>query len=374
MLFFRLTERVFTNWILCSSFLATSFSNAIFLADEYRLFARSDEDAYFPNPVAALSALAGIVCFFLFLNSVVPGKRNEETVFSLFSRESFAGLFFAAFIAAAISIGTLSLLPALFMFLPDLPLRLLPALIKQTFVAAVGTASVFLFIAFMRNSVVSGWSAIKPKSASVFWGSVVFLICLSLMLFPDTGKTVLYSLPAVLVFGIVAGNLPFKIPASLKESVSLLKSVSSFRYGVFFCAAGFLVFSVSFSCASFNRNETAATIDLSDSKKGDFPCNIERLSEKAGTSAATYRLMCPPSVRPLSGSTEFQWREKELKARFLQTEHFSARLIRAEQIRENTVKLSVLRYPGLQLAGTGLFLICSGLIFLLHSLRKGNPV
>ena len=372
--FVHLSVPVFTNWILCSSFLATSLSNAGFLATEYRLFSQSDPEAYFPNPVVALSALAGITCFCLFLNSVTLKKRIKESDFSLFSRESFAGLAFAALMAAAISVGVLSLLPALFMFLPDLPLRLLPALIKTTVAGSIAAASVLLFIAFKRRSVVAGWEKIDRKGTIAFWIVFLLLACLCLFRFPNGRQIVFYSLPAVFILGSFVGKKPFKIPQTPKEAFALLKTTPAFRYGILFCATGFFIFSAAVSYASFNQVQTATTVNLSEKTPAGFPCTIERLSERSETFATKYRLVCNTPLQLLQGDLNFQWRENELKTRLLKTELFSTRLIRIEQIRQDVLNVRTFFYPALQLAGSGIFLICSGIVFLLFSLKKENGV
>ncbi len=372
LLFFHLSAPVFTNWILCSSFLASVLSNAGFLATEYRLFSQSDSEAYFPNPVVALSALAGMACFYLFLNSVTLKKKINESDFSLFSRESFAGLFFAALMGAAISIGVLSLLPALFMFLPDLPLRLFPALIKTTADGAIVAASVFLFIAFKRQSVTAGWEKIDPKSTAVFWIVFLLLAALCLIGVPNGCRIVFYSLPSIFLLGSVVGGSPFKIPRTPEEAFRLLKTTSPFKHGIFLCATGFLIFSATLACAGFNQTQTQTTLKLTEKGKPDIPCTVERLSAKSATAAAKYRLVCDASVRLLRGDTNFQWLENELKVRFLKSERFSTRLIRIDQIQENVLNIRTFFYPALQLAGSGIFLICSGIFFLLFSLKKEN--
>ena len=370
LLFFNLTAAIFINWIIFSSFLATVFSNAYFLTVEYRLFTQSNEEAYFPNPLAALCALAGIVCFLLFLNSVTLKKNFKETGFSVFSRESFVGLAFAGLMAAAFSIGSLSLLPALFMFLPDLPLRLLPALTQKTLFITMVFFSVFFFIAFRRKSRLNGWADFNKRSAKIFSGLVLILAVFCFSAFPEGGKIAAYTLPSVLLLGAFAVRIPVSIPSSVSEAIDLLKTVPAFKYGLFFCVTGFFIFSAMIACASLNRTETTTTLKLPKTTGGDFPCSVEQMTEKAANASARYRLVCPAPLQLLSGDLNFQWRENELKASFLQTERFSIRLIRADQTAEDTLRLRVFHYPVLQLAVSGVFLICLGLFFLLFSVKK----
>ena len=370
MLFFCLRSHLFTNWIIVVSLLGAALSTASFFAAEYRLFTLSSAEAYFPNPVTALCAFAGFVSFLLFLSSVTLKKRFKEANISVFSRESFIGLAVAALLTAGISIGFLALLPALFMFLPDMPLRLLPALFRTTLRWTGLTAVLFFFIAFQRRSVNPGWAGISRKNILIFWGFFLILIYLCLRSIPNGGQIVLYSLPAALILSTTVSAVPFKLPVTFGEIIDRLKSLSSLKYGAFFCALGFLIFSASFSCAFLNRSETVTSIRLQKDDQSSFPCFAEQLAEKAGTAAAQYRLVCRPPLLLLTGNLTFQWQENELKARFLQTDRFSTRLIQADQTQEDALTLRTLTYPALQLAGSGLFLICLGTVFLLFSVKK----
>ena len=370
--FFCLSSRVFTNWIITFSFLGAVLSNASFFATEYKLFSSSVSETYFPNPVTALSAFAGLTCFLLFLCSVTLKKPFKENSFSLFSRESFIGLAAAALLAAGISIGVLALLPTLFMFLPDMPLRLLPDLFKSILLGAIPAFSVFFFIAFKRQSVKKGWSATCRKNTLLFLGFLCVLAGVCLYKTEHGRQILLYSLPAILLLETSVGKTPFKLPGSFKEAKQISKSVSSFKYGAFLCAFGFLIFSTALAGAVFDRTENVSTIKIQDvvSEKSDFPCSVEQLSGKSGTLAAQYRLICKKQAQLLTGNPNFQWHEKELKAGFLQTTFFSTRLIRIDQPQEDALRLRVIDYPVLRLAGSGIFLICLGILFLLFSVKK----
>ena len=371
--FFCLSSPVFINWIIAFSLLSVAFSNASFFAGEYRLFSSSTAETYFPNPVTALCAVAGLFCFFLFLCSVTLKKSFQEKGFYVFSRESFIGLSVTALLAAGVSFGSLSLLPTLFMFWPDLPLRLLPDLLKSILHWTGLIFVIFFFIAFKRRSVIKGWSEINRKNTILFWSAMFVCACLCLYNMTNGLQIVLYSLPAVLLLETVISKTSFKIPSSFKEMKRQLRSVSAFKYASFFCAFGFLIFSTALACSVFNRTENVFTIKIqSDSEKNDFPCSIERLSGKSNASGAQYRLVCKKGVQLLTGNLNFQWKEKELQARFLQTKLFSTRLIQVDQIQEDDLKLRIIDYPSLQLAGSGVFLICLGILFFLFSIKKEN--
>jgi len=370
LLFFCNISHVFTNWIVFLSFSGAALSNASFFAEEYRLFDLSDSEVYFPNPVAALCALAGVICFLLFLCSVAVKKTFKENDFSVFSRESFIGLSVTALTAASISIGLLSLTPALFMFLPDLPLRLLPALIKTTLFRTLIPASLLFFIAFRRKSVVTGWVTTNGKTALIFCGGILTAICLCYYKVPHAKQILFHTLPAILILGSAVCSKTFKIPGSFNEAICLFRSVPAFTYGIFFIAVGFSIFSFALSYAVFNQTKTIETYKFQDLSRSDIPCAVEQLTGKAETAGARYRLLCKPPLELLNGNPNFQWPEKKLKAAFLHTTRFSTRLIQVNQNQEDTLSVRIICYPALQPAVCGIFLICSGLLFFLLSIRK----
>ena len=370
LLYFCAYSRVFINWIVALSFFGLIFSFAGVLSTEYRLFVSDNPEVYFPNPVTALCALTGIICFLLFLCSVALKNHFTENGFPLFSRESFIGLSVASLSAAAISIGFLSLLPSLFMFMPDLPLRLLPALIKKTLLTGVWLFSLFFFAAFKQKAA-DGNDAREKKTKQIICGIFASAIaCLCVYILPHGGKIVLFSVPAILIAASAVKPDDISIPASFRDALTSLKSFSVFKDGVLFCVAGFLIFSVAFSASIFNRTETATAVN--PEKNDGLPCPVERLSEQSEASAARYRMICADKLHPLTKDLLFQWDEKPLKAVFLKTGLFSVDLIRTEQKRENTINVRTIHYSALYPAGSGIFLICVGLAFLLRAVRKEN--
>lgn len=319
-------SKAFTDWVVLSAFFNVVFAYAGIFASEYRLFAAADSGVYFPNPVAALCALTGIGCFLVFLCSVIIRNKIPENGFPLVSKESLAGLAAASLIAAGFSTGVLSLFPSLFMFMPTLPLRLMPALIKKTFIISAVLSGLFLLAAFKLK---------RPAAA---------------------------------------GPSGIHIPTSVRETLAFLKSVPAFKYGILFCAAGILVFSVSLSIAVLNKTETESVIALNGEKEPSFPCSVERLAERSETASTQYRIVCPEYFQPLSGDATFQRQEKELDSAFLRTSFYSIDLLRLKQTDENAIKAVTVRYPALQSAGTGIFLICAGFMFLLFAAGKEIPL
>ncbi len=116
-------------------------------------------------------------------------------------------------------------------------------------------------------------------------------------------------------------------------------------------------------------------MSISEPSEISLPCRIEALSGKTAAGTAQYRLVCAneagtPAAGLLSGKPVFQWPEKKLGVTLLQIGRFAFRLIRAEQTREDLLTVRTAEYPLLPLAGSGLFLMCLGLVFLIFSTGK----
>ena len=376
LLFFCRYSRVFTNWIIVFAVIGLAFFSADFFAAEYRLFSLSADEVYFPNPVTALSAFAATSCFLLFLSSAMIKKSLPENNFFILSRESFIGLAAAALLAAGLNIGALSLLPMLFMFLPDLPLRLLPALFKEISAIAGIVFTFFFFLAFKRRSLGKGWIKTDWKTDLCFWGIALTLICFCLLEVNNGLKIVLSFLPAVLILNTVFTAKPVRLPTSFSAAFKKIKTTSALAYGSFFSAAGFLIFSFSLAYCLFNGEETSLTLNIQESNSaGSLPCRIESLAKKNDAAAAQYRLICTrtadaPGAALLDGKSVFRWQDKKLNVTLLQTDKFTPRLIKAEQTQENRLDIRTKHYPLLTSAATGLSLMCLGLLFLIFSTKK----
>lgn len=370
LLFFYWAFRIFTNWIVFFSLLSTVFTTALFLMREYRLITLSSTEIYFPNPLIALYAFAGLFCFLLFLCSVTLKTPFKENSFPLFSRESFIGLTAAALLSAGISIGLLSLLPSLLIFLPDLPLRLLPALFKTILFWSGLTSAVCFFVAFKRKSTSNEWIQMNKKNLITFWTVLFIILIVCCYTVPNGYKVVFHSVPGILIFASLFDIKTVKIPASFQECLKQLKKIPKFKYGVIFSAVGFLIFSVTLSYASFNHTEIKTDVKIEDGKKIPALCSVQQLSEKNDAYFAKHRLICPSSLQLLSGSVNFQWQEAPMKAKFLQTTCFSTRLIQIDQNQEDILTIRSIDYPLLQSVGSGLFLMCLGVFFMLLSVKK----
>ena len=369
LLFLCRRTRLFTNWILVFSLFAAVFANAGFLASEYKLFTISAREVYFPNPITALSALFGVICFLLFLCSVTLKKPFKENTMTLFCQESFFGISAAILLAAGTGIGILSYLPALFVFFPDLPVTALPALFTKTVFRTLLFASIFFFIASKRISLTDGWKECKSKNILLFL-SGVFLFCCMCFNLPEGNQVILYVLPAILVLGSVIGEKELILPRNKQEVLLFLKSVPLFKYGAVFCAIGFFIFSFSLSHTVLNKEETVKTIKLQELTTNSVPCSIETLSGKSETFNKNYRLLCQSGFKNLTGNLTFQWPEKPLKTRLLQISLFSTRLFRLEQTQKESVRIFTTNYPALRTIGSGVLLICAGIVFLLISVKK----
>lgn len=376
LLFFYLRSRVFTNWILVFSFFGIAFLTSHFFAVEYRLFALSADEVYFPNPVTALCSVTGLLCFFLFFSSAVIRRRLTENTFSVFSREAFAGLAATSLLAAGVCIGGLSLLPTLFMFLPDLPLRLLPALFKAIALGDMAAFTIFFTLAFRRNSLTGGWAPLNLKMTAWFWGTAAVCALICIFTAPNGKEFVLWTLPALLLFWTVLASFELHVPQTFRDFGRTLRATSPYAYGFFFLGMGFLIFSAAFSTAVLNKKEIIQNIKIEETDRLEaFPYRIEKLSPKTEENAAQYRIVSGDSERGtlpglLRGSPVFQWQDKKLNIRLLQEDTFVITLVQAKQVQEDTLSLHFIRYPALRLIGSALFLMILGLSLTVFSFKK----
>ena len=261
MLYFAKLSAVFTRWIIAFGVALTGFLAADFFAVEYRLFALNTSEVYFPNPVTAACGVFGLLSFLLFFSAALSGKAEKDAPFSLFSRESFIGLAAASCLSAGLSIGLIALLPALFMFVPDLPLRLLPDLLRRVFVVHLSLFAAFVGLAFLRKSVQRGWTLPSAKGILSFWGAVALT---TLILPAERRAAVLYCLPALILLRTALKPFRFHKVASFAEAWRAVKETPLFYYGVLLCAIGFLMLSAVFA-ASFpfgHESESPALLRL----------------------------------------------------------------------------------------------------------------
>lgn len=372
LLFFCLYSKVFTNWIIVFAVLGLAFFSAEFFAAEYRLFALSADEVYFPNPVTALTAFAALTCFFLFLCSVMIKQTLPENSFFIFAKESFIGLAAATLLAVGLSVGGLSLLPTLFMFLPDLPLRLLPALLKNVLSGGAVAFTIFFFIAFKRKSLTKGWVKTDWKTDLTFWIGALILISCFLLKINNGMKIVLCFLPALLFFNAFLTTKSLNIPTSIPDLLKLFKTIKAMTYGLFLCGLGFLIFCVALAYCFFNRQTSSFETDFIKNKPEiSLPCKVETLSGHNPVEMSQYRLLCSDTnVFLLSGKTVFQWQEKKLNVKLLKINTFSVKLIEIIQNKKNTLTIQSFDFPFLKSVGTGLFLMSIGILFLIFSVKR----
>lgn len=372
-LYFCRFSHVFTRWVVVFAFCGTVFLTAGFFAAEYRLFAMTADEVYFPNPVTALCASAGVACFMMFLCAALMKKAAPENCFHVLSRESFAGLAIAVSLAAGIGVGGLSLSPALFMFMPDLPLRLLPALFDKVLTVSAALFSALFFIAFKRRSLAKGWARVDFKSDALFWAVAVAGAVYLLSRVDNGGRVVLRALPAVLVAGALPTLFPLYFPAGFADMARALRRTPAQAVGAVLIAAGLVVFSVSYADARLNARSKDETFIQTDWSGADVPpCRVETLSGRTAA-APVYRFDCSAAengVKVLSGKTVFQGRNGRLDVKLIDAERADVRFWHVRQTRENEIAVRVYLYPSLGHAGTGVFLICAGLLMLAFSVKR----
>lgn len=371
-LYFCRFSHVFTRWVVVFSFCGLTFLTAAFFAAEYKLFAMTADEVYFPNPVTALCATACVVSFLMFLCTVLMKKTAPENDFHILSRESFAGLAIAVLLAAGIGVGGLSLLPTLFMFMPDLPLRLLPALFDRVLSVSVALVAVLFFVAFKRRSLVKGWAKADFKSDALFWGIVVCGAAWLSAGVDNGGRIAVCALPAVLSANVLLTFYPLYFPTGFGDLARALRRMPAQAIGAALIAAGLVVFSVSYTDARLNAIVTDDAFVQTDWSGAVVPpCRVETLSGKAAATPV-YRFDCSAAedgAKVLSGKTVFQGKNGRLDIKLINAKTADVLFRHVRQTREDEIAVRAYLYPSLGHAGTGLFLVCAGLLWLAFSMK-----
>lgn len=354
MLYFAKLSTVFSRWIVAFGVALTFFLGADFFAAEYRLFALNTFDVYFPNPVTAVCGLFGLTSFLLFFMAALSGKAEKDAPFSLFSRESFVGLAAASCLSAGLSIGLIALLPALFMFVPDLPLRLLPDLLRRVFVVHLFLFAVFAGIAFLRKSVQKGWTLPSAKGFAAFWGTIgVFTLCLP----PEKRAAVLYCLPALILLRTVLKLFRFRKIGGFAEMAQAVKKTPLFYYGLTLCAVGFLILSAAFSTSLlFARESESSAVVQNEINLENVVLRTEKLAEKTEDAPADRRFYAFAK----KGRAHALNNADKVPMTVLHSDFPTVSLIRID-LDDESLKIKTMTYPGIRLIWDGLLLMIVGL-------------
>lgn len=354
MLYFAKLSAVFTRWIIAFGVALTGFLAADFFAVEYRLFALNTSEVYFPNPVTAACGLFGMLSFLLFFMAALAGKAEKDAPVSLFSRESFIGLAAASCLSAGLSIGLIALLPALFMFVPDLPLRLLPDLLRRVFVIHLFLFAIFIGLAFLRKSVRRGWALPSAKGVASFWGAVGLV---TLILPAEKRVAVLYCLPALILLRTVLKQFRFHTIGSFAEMKAALSKTPLFYGGLMLCAVGFLTSSAAFSTAFlFARESDLSAPAQNKIELEHLVLHIEKLAEKTDGIPADYRV----SAIPKTGFSHIADNAVNPPMTVLHSDFPTISLIKIN-VADETFNIKTMTYPGIRLAWNGVLIMMLGL-------------
>ena len=101
------------------------------------------------------------------------------------------------------------------------------------------------------------------------------------------------------------------------------------------------------------------------------PCRVETLSGKAAATPV-YRFDCSAAedgAKVLSGKTVFQGKNGRLDIKLINAKTADVLFRHVRQTREDEIAVRAYLYPSLGHAGTGLFLVCAGLLWLAFSMK-----
>lgn len=234
LLYFNAASGVFGKASLFYGLTGLTFLSASFFGTEYQVFTLSAEEIYFPNPLTAAYGTLGLMCVYLFSLTPLKGRIGGEPGFAPTSRESLISFAAASCLACGISIGLTALIPAAFMFAPDMPLRLLPDMVVKVIVFYSFLTAFFLSAAFLRKPVSGGWTRLRPVRIFALWAVAGLLFAAG---GGQRAKTLLYGLPALCFLTIVLNFIPFRAPAGFRDVLPALRRIPLFFYGLLLLAA-----------------------------------------------------------------------------------------------------------------------------------------
>lgn len=229
LLYFNAFSGVFGKAALIYGLTALTLLSASFFGTEYQVFTLSAEEIYFPNPLTAAYGVLGLICVYLFSLTPLKMRIGREPGFALLSRESLISFAAASCLACGISIGLTALIPAAFMFAPDMPLRLLPDMVVKVILFYTFLATFFLSAAFLRKPVSGGWTRLYPVRILLPWTAAG--LCFVLFA-KETERSLLYEIPVLCCLTIVLNFMPFRTPKDLRSAFSALRRIPFFFYGL----------------------------------------------------------------------------------------------------------------------------------------------
>ncbi|MCQ2914843.1 MAG: hypothetical protein MJ247_06585 [Alphaproteobacteria bacterium] len=212
---------------------------ADFFACEYRLFTLNSSQLYFPNPIIATMGLLTIFSLISVISTMLLKQKPQEAAVEYNKENIYFGISIASTLSGGIITGIISFLPALFLLLPNLPLKQLPniyhgILLVHVYVFIISFTLGLLSIHMKKN-------VLSKKTSYVYAGfcfvSLIFLIKYGLT------RT---CIPALIYGFFVIHLFSWKIPKSFKVCLKELKKLPSLTKGCTFFAIGLVFLTIGY--------------------------------------------------------------------------------------------------------------------------------
>lgn len=222
---------VFKNTFLNFSIMTLIFLVCDIFAKEYRLFTLNTTELYFPNPIIAFSAIFGFVCLAIGFATTLIKTKQEEELFCFRSKQTLYAFLIGICNSNAMCLGLISLLPSLFIFIPNLAFKEIPSIIQM-----------ICFIHFILFALV--WDAIKFFDKKINLKTFLFytLFAIGIELTLRHYQFGFFTIPVLIAGYAFLTKYKWTIPEKItKETIK-----NFFKMFDFFIYAGILICAISF--------------------------------------------------------------------------------------------------------------------------------
>ncbi|MCQ2965428.1 MAG: hypothetical protein MJ250_01655 [Alphaproteobacteria bacterium] len=235
---------IFKNTYLNFSIMTLIFIVCDIFAKEYRLFTLNTVEMYFPNPIIALSATSVFICLAIGFTTTLIKSKQEEELFYFHSKQTLYTFLIGICNSNALCLSLISLLPSLFIFIPNFAFKEIPSIIQK-----------ICFVHFILFAVV--WDAIKLFDKKLNFKTILFytlfVLCTEIILIHY--HLGFFPIPVFIAGYAFLTKYEWKIPEKItKERIkNIFKMFDFFIFtGIFTCALSFDILAQNVSFTGIN--------------------------------------------------------------------------------------------------------------------------
>lgn len=236
---------IFKNAYLNFSIMTLIFLVCDIFAKEYRLFTLNTAEMYFPNPIIALSASLVFVCLTIGFTTTLIRKKQEDVLFHFRSKQTLYTFLVGICNSNALCLSLISLLPSLFIFIPNFAFKEIPSIIQK-----------ICFIHFILFAIV--WDSIKLFDKKLNFKTILFYTLFAIVteIFLLHYHLGLFTIPALI------GGYAFltKYKWTIPEKITKQTIKNFFKMFDFFIYAGIFICSLSFDILAKNVSFTGINL------------------------------------------------------------------------------------------------------------------